>query len=70
MACGVINPDGSISITHPDINIHEILDVIKEVQKAEGGDINECSAVLLDAFKNDSTKYQSSPAIVEEPTFN
>ncbi len=50
MACGRINPDGSITITHPDINIYQVLDMIRDVQTYECGEVEPCHEELLATF--------------------
>ena len=59
MACGIINPDGSITITHPDINIFEVVNIIQDIQKTEEGNSTNCHEELLSVFtgkKKDTSK--------------
>lgn len=56
MACGVILPDGSIKITHPDINIWEVAEAIKEQQKLDGEELTPCHKQLVSIFTGRSTE--------------
>jgi len=56
MSCGVINQDGSITITHPDINIYEVMNMIQDIQKDEGNDVETCTQELLNTFTGNIVK--------------